>query len=190
MPRCHRAYRRDYWDPAAWPCRGLVREGHRPRRTPPVSTSTASAFARCMVSAARRRRYDICNDNTDRPLIILYVGDYDPSGMYMSKCDLPARFFKYGGDHITLKRIALTSAGRRPAVVSGDDKKKDPRYKWFVKHYGKKCWELDALDPNDLRDIVERPFGKRSSRWPGNAARSLRGGKGILATVLDRWGAS
>jgi hypothetical protein len=31
----------------------------------------------------------------------------------------------------------------------------DPRYKWFVENYGDECWELDAMDPNDLRDCVE-----------------------------------
>ena len=24
-----------------------------------------------------------------------------------------------------------------------------------MRNYGKKCWELDAMDPNDLRDRVE-----------------------------------
>ena len=28
--------------------------------------------------------YDISQDDDGRPLIILYVGDYDPSGMFMS----------------------------------------------------------------------------------------------------------
>ena len=36
------------------------------------------------------------------------------------------------------------------------DKKKDPRYKWFVRNYGNRCWELDAMDPNDLRACVEQ----------------------------------
>ena len=35
------------------------------------------------------------------------------------------------------------------------DKRKDPRYKWFLANYGQECWELDAMDPNDLRDCVE-----------------------------------
>jgi len=35
------------------------------------------------------------------------------------------------------------------------DKRKDPRYKWFTARYGDRCWELDAMDPNDLRDCVE-----------------------------------
>ena len=32
----------------------------------------------------------------------------------------------------------------------------EPRYKWFVKNHGDRCWELDAMDPNELRSVVER----------------------------------
>ena len=51
--------------------------------------------------------YDIAQDDDGRSLIILYVGDHDPSGLCMSEVDLPARFDKYGGTHIELRRIAL-----------------------------------------------------------------------------------
>ena len=64
--------------------------------------------------------HDIAEDDDGRRLIVLYVGDFDPSGMFMSEEDLPARFAKYDGDHITLRRIALTRrATARPAVVPG-----------------------------------------------------------------------
>ena len=53
--------------------------------------------------------HDVAQDDDGRPLIVLYVGDYDPSGMYMSEHDLPDRLEKYGGDHVQLKRIALTA---------------------------------------------------------------------------------
>ena len=52
--------------------------------------------------------YDVAEDDDGRLLIILYVGDFDPSGMFMSEVDLPTRFARYGGDHITIRRIALT----------------------------------------------------------------------------------
>jgi hypothetical protein len=38
---------------------------------------------------------------------------------------------------------------------AADDKKKDPRHSWFKHHHGTECWELDAMDPRDLRDCVE-----------------------------------
>lgn len=100
--------------------------------------------------------HDVSNNgNDDRPLIALYVGDRDPSGMYMSEIDLPQRIEKYGGSHVELRRIALA-----PEQVltlpsfSVEDKKNDPRYKWYKANYGNKCWELDAMDPRELRDLV------------------------------------
>jgi hypothetical protein len=35
-------------------------------------------------------------------------------------------------------------------------KDKDTRYEWFVRNYGNRCWELDAMDPRDLRARVGR----------------------------------
>ena len=101
--------------------------------------------------------YDISQDDDGRELIVLYVGDFDPSGMFMSEEDLPNRLSEYGGDHITLRRIALTRehVNGLPSFPAAD-KRKDPRYKWFCSNYGDRCWELDAMDPNDLRDCVEK----------------------------------
>ena len=99
----------------------------------------------------------MAQDDDGRELIALYVGDLDPSGMFMSEEDLPARLAGYGGDHVTLERIALIrSQVTGLPSFSAIDKRKDPRYKWFRSHHGDRCWELDAMDPNDLRDCVER----------------------------------
>ena len=96
------------------------------------------------------------NYNDGRPLIVLYVGDFDPSGMCMSEVDLPARIKEFGGDHIEFRRIALTedhitSLQSFPA----SDKKDDKRYDWFVRTYGDRAFELDAMDPVVLRDLVK-----------------------------------
>ena len=99
---------------------------------------------------------DIATDNDGRPLIALYVGDYDPSGMHMSEKDLPERLERYDGGHVVLRRISLVRAqlSGLPSFPAAD-KKTDKRYDWFVKNYGKRFWELDALDPNVLRGCVE-----------------------------------
>ena len=131
--------------------------------------------------------HDVCNDDIDRPLIILYVGDYDPSGMYMSEVDLPNRFSKYDGDHVKLKRVALTSDQVRN-LPSFPAKRKDPRYRWYVEHYGRTCWELDALDPNDLRTIVERAIVKEIDQVAWKRCRIVeKAEKESLRTVLDNW---
>jgi hypothetical protein len=110
--------------------------------------------------------YDLSQDDDGRELVLLYVGDFDPSGMNMSEVDLPARFEKYEGDHIDLRRIAITReqigtsatlpiADQMPSF-SVHEKRKDPRYKWFLRNHGDRCWELDAMDPRTLRDCVEK----------------------------------
>jgi hypothetical protein len=94
--------------------------------------------------------------NDGRRTVILYVGDYDPSGLFMSEMDLPQRLRDYGAGGYSLYRIALDAFDVRglPSFPVSD-KKKDPRYSWFVERYGQRAWELDAMDPNNLRERVE-----------------------------------
>ena len=82
----------------------------------------------------------------DRPLIALYAGDWDPSGLCMSEVDLPKRLKEYGAK-VDLRRIALTQDDTLSELPSFDaaTKSKDGRYKWFTQNYGSTCWELDAL---------------------------------------------
>ena len=151
-----RSYRRDFWNQQphriqVWSEKGTVRGV-----LAPVLDGYAVGFLPVHGFSSATTAHDIAEDDDGRALIVLYVGDFDPSGMYMSEVDLPARFEKYGGTHISLRRIALT----RPPVTglpsfAATDKRRDPRYPWFVRNYGKRCWELDAMDPNDLRDCVE-----------------------------------
>jgi hypothetical protein len=94
----------------------------------------------------------------ERPLIIYYLGDWDRSGMHMSERDLPERLRRYGGA-AKVQWIALAYhdvySTRLPSFPT-EDKHKDPRYRWYVEEYGGLCWELDALNPNILRERVER----------------------------------
>jgi hypothetical protein len=82
-----------------------------------------------------------------------YVGDHDCSGMHMSEVDLPERLERYGATGFLFNRIAFTEADTS-SLPSFDAKTTDPRYDWYVENYGDEAWELDAMDPNDLRDRV------------------------------------
>lgn len=96
-----------------------------------------------------------------RQTILLYVGDYDPSGLFMSAWDLEARLADYGAgapedNFYTLTRIALTKSDTQQLTsFPAKDKEKDPRYRWFVSRYGDECWELDAMSPVELRERVK-----------------------------------
>lgn len=150
-----RPYRRDFWDQQphrvqVWSEKGTVRGVLKP-----VLDHFAIGFMPVHGFSSATTAYDVSQDDDGRPLIILYVGDYDPSGLYMSEVDLPARFEKYDGDHIQLRRVALTRehVAGLPSFPAAD-KRKDPRHNWFIANYGHECWELDAMDPRDLRDVV------------------------------------
>jgi hypothetical protein len=150
-------YRRDFWNQQPRRCQVCSEKGTVRGLIRPVTDNFGVGFNPVHGFNSATNAYEVASDPDRRPLTILYVGDYDPSGMYMSQCDLPNRNHKYGGDHITVKRIALTKPQLRSLPsFAASDKRKDPRYGWFVQNYGERCWELDAMDPNKLRDLVKR----------------------------------
>jgi hypothetical protein len=186
-----RSYRRDFWNQQphrvqVWSEKGTVRGV-----LDPVLEKYAVGFLAVHGFASATAAHDLAEDDDGRPLIVLYVGDLDPSGTFMSEVDLPARFAKYDGDHITLKRIALaaeqvTGLPSFPAA----DKRGDSRYKWFVANHGHRCWELDAMDPNDLRDCVEREIVKLIEPIAWRRCEVVnRAEQESLRTVLGKWGA-
>jgi hypothetical protein len=152
-------YRRDFWSQQPercelWSEKGTVRGILRP-----VLDRYGVGFNAVHGFNSATNMHDAASDSDPRPLTILYVGDFDPSGLWMSMCDLPARLKKYGGDHIRIKRIALTDDhvdDRSLPSFPASDKRKDPRYPWFIRNYGHRCWEIDAMDPNVLRACVEQ----------------------------------
>jgi hypothetical protein len=157
-----RSYRRDYWKQQpvrveVWSEKGTVRGV-----CSPVLNKYGVGFRVLHGFSGATTIYDVSQNDDRRPLIILYIGDYDPSGLCMSDVDLPDRFKRYGGDHVEIKRIALLPEHlmELPSFPASD-KKKDTRYGWFVRRYGGQCWELDALDPNALRNMVEAAILKQ-----------------------------
>ena len=94
--------------------------------------------------------------------ILLYLGDHDPSGLDMIR-DIELRiqeFLIVKGIPINrngyVKPIALTqqqikeySPPPNPAKIT------DPRAKSYIKKYGRKSWEVDALPPDVMISLVE-----------------------------------
>jgi hypothetical protein len=183
------SYRRDFWNQQpvrveVWSEKGTVRGV-----LAPVLDRYAVPFRVLHGYSGATPIYNVAQDSDGRPVIPLYVGDYDPSGMHMSEVDLPTRLTKYGGDHVALRRIALVPDQLRglPSFPASE-KSADTRYRWFVANYGKFCWELDAMDPNDLRAVVEaeivrliEPIAWQRCEVVNQAEQES------LRTILDGW---
>ena len=151
-----RDYRRDYWDQQPVRCEVWSEKGTIRGVLAPVLGRYGVGFQVMHGFTSATSAHDIAMNDDGRPLIALYVGDWDPSGLCMSERDLPNQFEKYDGDHVELERVALTEDQLSGLpYFPATDKKKDSRYKWFVQNFGQRCWEIDALDPNELRNVVE-----------------------------------
>ena len=101
------------------------------------------------------RRFRGYADN-DQHVLILHLGDHDPSGIDMTR-DNRDRLDMFSWSGSEVERIALNmdqvetySPPPNPAKVT------DSRFENYVARYGDESWELDALNPRVLRDLIER----------------------------------
>lgn len=86
--------------------------------------------------------------------IIIHLGDHDPSGIDMTR-DIQERLDLFGAD-VEVKRVALTMSQIQtynpppnPAKVT------DSRCSKYIDQYGDESWELDALEPKVITDLIK-----------------------------------
>lgn len=186
-----RSYRRDRWTSQAgrlevWSEKGTIRGTLRP-----VLDAYGTTFRVMHGYASATALHDAAQDSvhSEKPLTVLYVGDWDPSGLHMSEIDLPRRLTAYGGD-LTLIRLALTEADTRSGLPSfaTESKRRDARFRWYADRYGPRCWELDALSPVVLRDRLEQAIVARLDieAWR-QADAAERAECESLAAILQTW---
>lgn len=107
-------------------------------------------------AAMRLERYA---DAGQQPVII-HLGDHDPSGIDMTR-DIIERLNELFGIHVEVERIALNmdqveeyDPPPNPAKLT------DSRAEGYVAEYGSSSWELDALEPAVLRDLIRDSIGR------------------------------
>ena len=86
---------------------------------------------------------------------IIHLGDHDPSGIDMTR-DNQSRINLYGQTHnCEVKRIALNMDQIQIYNPPPNPTKlKDSRSSEYIKRYGRKSWELDALEPQVMIDLI------------------------------------
>jgi hypothetical protein len=187
-----RSYRRDFWDQQPhrveiWSEKGTIRGVLKP-----VLDDYAVGFRVMHGFTSATAVNDIAEDRDrrDRDLVVLYVGDFDPSGLFMSECDLPKRLAEYGGHHVDFRRIALTPGQTTglPSFPASDKRKDHPRYRWFVDHHGVRCWEIDAMDPRDLRACAEQAIEELIEPTAWARCETINAAElESLQTILSNW---
>lgn len=88
-------------------------------------------------------------------VVILHLGDHDPSGIDMTR-DLQERLNLFHEGHVTVNRIALNMQQveeERPP--ENPAKTTDSRFAQYMREFGESSWELDALSPTYLNNLLE-----------------------------------
>jgi hypothetical protein len=123
--------------------------------------------------------------------VILHLGDHDPSGIDMSR-DIQERLEVFmRGTYATLKfeRIALnTDQIGEYNPPPNPAKSSDPRFKGYKKLFGDESWELDALAPDVIGDLIRakvEPYIDRKTR--GEMEALWKTEKRLLTTTGERW---
>jgi hypothetical protein len=126
----------DKWDVPCFSCRGYTSQSEMWR--------AAGRFI-------DRQEFQHC--------ILIHLGDHDPSGIDMTR-DIKERLEFFGAnvqvDRIALNRdqIDIYKPPPNPAKLT------DSRCQSYIKRYGKTSWELDALLPNVLEELIENEINK------------------------------
>lgn len=113
---------------------------------------------------------------------VLHFADHDPSGLDMT-ADNSNRLDMFSNHAVTVKRLALNMSQvdtygppPNPAKIT------DSRFSAYRDQYGESSWELDALEPRVIAEIIEREIEElvdteeweSSLQWEREQRRKLR----------------
>lgn len=138
-----------------------------------------------MWGAARRliRR----QDNGQR-IVLLHLGDHDPSGKDMSR-DIVDRLDMFGAYDIRFQRLALNMDQiEQYNPPPNPTKLTDSRATGYIDKYGYECWELDALEPQIISDLIGSNVKKyRDDGLYYKVINQEREEKAMLEDLAENW---
>lgn len=171
-----RQFRVDRWDGQSNYCEVMVEKDALSGILEPVCrelhvrfTANKGYSSSSAMYEAGKRLYQVLSDREKsvNQIHIFYLGDHDPSGIDMTR-DITERLFMFSGleekvkrngmsvdDFIHIHRLALNydqveqwNPPENPA------KETDSRYATYQEKFGESSWELDAVEPRTLADLV------------------------------------
>lgn len=121
--------------------------------------------------------------------IVFHLGDHDPSGIDMTR-DNQDRLSMFAGTSVTVVRLALNmdqveryNPPPNPAKVT------DSRFESYQRVHGDESWELDALNPETIHDLILTNVMRvrDGSKWDDALAREVAD-KQALQDMIDEMG--
>lgn len=124
----------------------------------------------------------------DKFITIIYLGDHDPSGLDMDE-DIENRLELYSDGVIDVVRVALTyDQIEQYQPPPNPTKMKDSRAKAYVQRFGQVSWELDALEPRVMADLIRSAVLELRDEdlWDAQVERENEM-LNVLTKVRDNW---
>jgi hypothetical protein len=105
----------------------------------------------------RRKMAERFKKSGKEKLIELFISDFDPDGLVIAESFARSMRDDFGIEDLVPVRVGLT----KEQILAMDNpptalpsKETSPNYKRFVAEHGKDCWELQAIPPKDLQQIL------------------------------------
>ena len=121
--------------------------------------------------------------------IVLHLADHDPNGIDMTR-DVRDRLALYARQPVEVRRVALNlDQVRQHNPPPNFAKEADTRFNGYVKTFGtRECWELDALSPTVIADLIRTEI-EALIDWPEwDAAQAEESaGRKLLGAAAEKW---
>jgi len=118
--------------------------------------------------------------------VILHLADHDPSGRDMTR-DISDRMRLFMGG-VAVERLALNmNQVRRYNPPPNPAKTTDARYAAYIAEFGENSWELDALEPAVIDELIRTAITNMIDRdkWK-SVETKIRKGRATLSAVAKR----
>lgn len=93
--------------------------------------------------------------NQDKHCVLIHLGDHDPSGIDMTRDNIE-RLKLFTGGGVEVRRIALNmDQVEEYKPPPNPTKLSDTRAKDYIRRFGYESWELDALEPRFMVELIQ-----------------------------------
>jgi hypothetical protein len=124
----------------------------------------------------------------DKDICIIHLGDHDPSGIAMTQ-DIIDRLSIFAEQPIEVLRIALNmDQVEQYNPPTNPAKEADPRFEAYQREFGDESWELDALSPPIITQLITDSVNtyRDQAAW-ATSKQEEEYEKSVLKAASDNW---
>lgn len=153
---CRDQYRRDLWADQARRVEVWIEKEALTGVIDRVCRKLDVPYFACRGYVSQSEQWRAYQRSLDDDILILHFGDHDPSGIDMTR-DNDDRLNRVFGGNVEMRRVALNmNQVEQYNPPPNPAKQTDSRFESYAQEFGDESWELDALEPSVINDLIEK----------------------------------